>query len=48
LTPPWIGVTRNHFIFNTPHASKVFIMPIVTFDETLYQQKVAKGISTQD
>ncbi len=42
LTPLQIGVTKNLYIFSTPHASEVFIMPIVTFDETLDQQELQK------
>jgi hypothetical protein len=34
-------------IFNTPHAYEAFTMPIVTFDETLDQWKLAKRTNIQ-
>jgi hypothetical protein len=46
LTPPQIGVGLDiTLISNTPHASKVFIMPITSFEETPYKHKIATKIS---
>jgi hypothetical protein len=42
LTPPQIGVSpKIILIFNTPHASKIFVTPTTTFEKTHVQLKFA-------
>ncbi len=48
LTPPQIGVgPKITLISNTPHASKVFTMLVMTFEETLDWQRIVAKIGIQ-